>query len=101
MVQSMKLAELLEKVTYNLLQGTTDCAVSELVFDSRKACADGVFVCISGAVADGHSFVEEVVEKGITSIVVERDVKVPAHVNVVKVDNTRLALACMSAAYFG
>lgn len=96
----MTLERLMEKLPYEVVQGSIDVPVTELVFDSRKACKDGVFVCISGAVVDGHSFIDEVVSKGITSIVVEKDVTAPAGVNVIKVESTRLALAYMSAAYF-
>ena len=97
----MTLQNLIENCSYTLVQGDINILVSELVFDSRKACKDGVFVCISGAVVDGHSFIDEVIEKGITSVVVEKDVTVPSHVTVIRVENTRLALACMSAAFFG
>ena len=97
----MTLQNLIENCSYTLVQGDINILVSELVFDSRKACKDGVFVCISGAVVDGHSFIDEVIEKGITSVVVEKDVTVPPHVTVIRVENTRLALACMSAAFFG
>lgn len=96
----MTLERLIEKLSYEVVQGSIDVPVTELVFDSRKACKDGVFVCISGAVVDGHSFIDEVVSKGITSIVVEKDVNAPDGVTVIKVESTRLALACMSAAYF-
>lgn len=97
----MVVADLLKKMTYEVVQGTIDRTVSELVFDSRKACKDAVFVCISGAVVDGHTFVEEVVQKGVTTVIVEKEVTAPKGVTVVKVESTRLALACMSAAYFG
>ena len=97
----MTLEKLLEKLSYEVVQGNVKAPVTELVFDSRKACPDGVFVCISGAVVDGHTFITEVVKKGITSIIIEKDVEVPAGVNVIKVPSTRYALACMSAAYFG
>lgn len=98
--ESMTLERLIEKLSYEVVQGSVDVPVTELVFDSRKACKDGVFVCISGAVVDGHSFIDEVISKGITSIVVEKDVTAPEGVTVIKVHSTRLALACMSAAYF-
>ncbi len=97
----MTVRELLEDLQYTLVQGTVDREVTELVYDSRKAVQDGIFVCISGAVRDAHDFVAEVIEKGITTVVVEKDVEVPEQVTVIKVENTRLALACLSAAYFG
>lgn len=97
----MTLEQLLERLSYTIVQGDTNITVSELVYDSRKACKDSVFVCISGAVVDGHNFIQDVIEKGVTSIVVEKDVSVPKGVTLIKVESTRLALAYMSAAYFG
>lgn len=96
----MKLLKLIEKLEYTILQGNENVEISKLVYDSRKVEKDSVFVCISGAVRDGHEFAGEVVEKGATVLIVEKEVKVPSHVTVVQVDNTRLALACASAAYF-
>ncbi len=97
----MKLSQLLERMQYECVQGSVDISVSHLLYDSRKACPDGVFVCISGAVMDGHSFINDVVSKGCTAVIVEKDVVAPKNVTVIKVSNTREALACMSAAYFG
>ena len=97
----MKLSQLLERMEYTCVQGSADIPVSHLLYDSRNACPDGVFVCISGAVMDGHTFISDVVMNGVTAVIVEKDVKAPAHVTVIRVENTRVALAYMSAAYFG
>lgn len=97
----MKLTTLLERLKYEILQGTEDIEITELVNDSRKATKGSVFVCIKGAVVDGHDLVDDVVEKGASAIIVEKEVQVPEHVTVVKVEDTRYALALASAAYFG
>ncbi|MDD3221166.1 MAG: UDP-N-acetylmuramoyl-L-alanyl-D-glutamate--2,6-diaminopimelate ligase [Clostridia bacterium] len=97
----MKLSQLLERMDYTCTQGSIDIPVSHLLYNSRNACPDGVFVCISGAVMDGHKFIPDVVAKGVTAVIVEKDVTVPAQATVIRVENTRVALACMSAAYFG
>jgi UDP-N-acetylmuramoyl-L-alanyl-D-glutamate--2,6-diaminopimelate ligase len=97
----MIVADLLDKIKYEVVQGTIDREVSELVFDSRKACKDAAFVCISGAVVDGHDFIDQVIQKEVAAVVVEKEVTVPDNVTVIKVEDTRLALACMSASYFG
>ena len=97
----MKLAQLLKELSYQVLQGDVDIEIKELIYDSRKAKQDNVFVCVSGAVRDGHDFANEVVEKGVTALIVERAVNVPESVTVIQVENSRLALACMAAAYFG
>ena len=57
--------------------------------------------CISGAVSDGHKYAADVAAKGAAAVVVEKDVEVPENVTVIKVEDTRYALALMSAAYFG
>lgn len=97
----MKLSQLLERMEYEIVQGSADTEISTLVYDSRKVEKNSAFVCISGSVRDAHEFIPDVVKAGAAVVVVEKDVKVDEHVTVVKVENTRLALACMSAAYFG
>ena len=97
----MILKELLERSEYTLVQGREDVEISTLVYDSRKIEKGSVFVCISGAAFDGHKFAAQAAELGAAAIVVEKDVEVPESLTVIKFDNTRLALAEMSAAYFG
>ena len=97
----MKLTKLLERLEYKVVQGNDDIEITELTNDSRRVCAGSVFVCISGAVVDGHEFVKEVLEKGAKAVIVEKEVKAPEHVTVIKVEDTRYALALASAAYFG
>lgn len=97
----MKLQDLVAELDYTCLQGEMDREISTLVYDSRKAEKDSVFVCISGAVRDAHEFAPEVAQKGAAVLVVEHPVDVPAGPTVLQVENTRLALAVLSAAYFG
>ena len=97
----MKLLDLVAELDYHCLQGEMDREVTTLAYDSRKAEKGSVFVCISGAVRDAHAFVPDVVEQGASVIVVEHPVHVPDEVTVLQVENTRLALAVMSVAYFG
>ena len=52
----MQLKTLLEDVDYQLVQGNVEQEISALIYDSRKAAPGAVFVCICGAVRDGHDF---------------------------------------------
>ena len=104
----MVLKQLLERLTYEVVQGSDEQEVSTLVYDSRKVEAGSVFVCISGAAFDGHGFIDDVVEKGATAVVVERgmaQLQVSEEslqgLTIIRVKDTRYALALMSAAYFG
>lgn len=96
----MKLTKLLERLEYKVVRGSDQIEVTELINDSRKVSEGSVFVCISGAVSDGHSYVAEVAEKGAAAVVVEKDVEAPEGLTVIRVEDTRYALALMSASYF-
>lgn len=96
----MLLNKLLEYVDIVSTTGEMNKEITSVINDSRKACEGGLFICIKGAVVDGHTFVEQVVEKGVTALVVEDDVNVSEDVTVIKVKDTRLAMAHISAAYF-
>lgn len=97
----MVLKQLVEEMKYEVLAGSVDTEITTLVYDSRKVEKGSVFVCISGSVRDAHEFIPDVVAKGAAAIIVEKDVEPEDGVTYLKVDNSRLALACMSAAYFG
>ena len=90
----MRLGTLLEKMEYTLVCGSLDTEISTLVYDSRKVEKDSAFVCISGTVRDAHDFIPEVVENGATAIIVEKDVTPIDGVTYIRVENSRLALAC-------
>lgn len=97
----MKLTQLLERLEYEVIQGSADLEISTLINDSRKVENGSAFVCISGAVVDGHDFIADVAAKGASAVIVEKDVEAPAQLTVIRVPDTRYALALMSAAYFG
>ncbi len=97
----MKLEKLLERITYERIDGNKDIDIKDLVNDSRKAGEGSLFICIKGAVVDGHKFIPAVIEQGAVALLVEEDVEVPDHVTVIKVADTRYAMAVMSAAWFG
>lgn len=99
----VRASKLLERIEYTCMAGDPDREVGALVYDSRKIEKDCMFVCIAGANADGHSFAKEAVQKGAAVLIVEKEVKLPEDcgVAVIRVENTRYALAFLSAAYFG
>ena len=95
-----KLTDLLEHVEYKCLQGTTDTDMTGVVYDSRKAEPGCLFLCIKGAVSDGHSYAASVAEKGAAVLVVQDPVDVPKEVTVLQVKDSRYAMACIAAAWF-
>ncbi len=96
----MKLCRLLEKIEYTLVQGDENIEITTLVYDSRKTERGSVFVCLKGFSSDGHEYAKKAAEMGAAAIIAQDDVNVPDGVTVIKTDDTRRALAYMSAAYF-
>ncbi|HBA97542.1 MAG TPA: UDP-N-acetylmuramoyl-L-alanyl-D-glutamate--2,6-diaminopimelate ligase [Lachnospiraceae bacterium] len=97
----MNLTRLLQDINYACIQGDINREVSGIAYDSRKVSCGTVFVCISGAIADGHVFAADAARKGAVVIIAEKSVDVPDNVTVIKVKDSRAALARLSAAYFG
>ncbi len=94
-------AQLLEKLDAQIVQGTIQKQISDLVYDTRQICPGCLFVCIRGAAYDSHDHVAEIAERGAAVIVAERPVDAPDGVTVALVKDTRYALALLSAAWFG
>ena len=97
----MQIKKLVEKINYKLLTGSLDTEITSLVYDSRKIKPGAIFVCIAGTVRDGHDFIPEMMGKGAVAFVVERDdVELVEGFTYILVENTRIALAELAAAYF-
>ncbi|MCI6648477.1 MAG: UDP-N-acetylmuramoyl-L-alanyl-D-glutamate--2,6-diaminopimelate ligase [Lachnospiraceae bacterium] len=95
-----KIKELIENTNLVLKSGSTETEITSLVYDSRKVEKGSLYVAIVGANADGHNYIAQAVEAGAAGVVVEKDVEVPDTVAVIKSEDTRKALALLSAAWF-
>ncbi len=108
----MVLKDWLGGLRCELLQGSLEVPVQEVVYDSRKAGPGSVFVCISGTKVDSHTFIPQVLKAGARVLVVERPVEEElaraeltpqerGQVTILRSENGRRSLALLSAARFG
>jgi len=97
----VKLEKLLENLSFELKKGSLQTSVTEIVYDSRKVTKGCLFVCIEGANFDGPSGAVEAAKEA-ACIVVSKEVEglLETDAAVVKVEDTRYAMAFISAAYF-
>lgn len=97
------LGELLEEISFECRRGVLEREITDIVYDSRKVKEGCLFVCISGAKVDGHVYAADAVKAGAGALLVERETELPegADVTVIRVEDTRYAMAFVSAAYFG
>ena len=96
----MKLEKLLNNIEYELLQGNIDKEITYIIYDSRKIKKDSAFVALVGYNTDGHKYIDDAIEKGASTLFVERKIKTNKDVTIIKVKNTRNALAILSSNYF-
>lgn len=75
--------------------------VLSLCSDSRKACDGAMLVCISGTQVDGHAYAEEAYASGCRVFVAERRLRLPDDAFIAVTADTRVALAKLSAHFFG
>lgn len=99
----MKLSQLTEGLACTLVQGSMDVEIQDIIYDSRKAAPGLLFVCIVGTQRDSHTFAADCAAKGVAALVIQHDIDlstVPG-VTVIKVENSRYAMAIMSCNLFG
>ncbi|MBQ1507744.1 MAG: UDP-N-acetylmuramoyl-L-alanyl-D-glutamate--2,6-diaminopimelate ligase [Ruminococcus sp.] len=100
----MKLSNLIKNVKFDISEiKHRDPEITGLAYDSRKVTKGCAFFALKGYTSDGHIFLKSAVESGASALIVSDspEFDVPDDVVVIKTPDTRLALALMSAEFFG
>lgn len=98
----MELKDLLINIDYELICGNVTTSVNNINYDSRKVIENDIFICIKGFATDGHKYIDKAIENGAKIVIIQDDVNIKSNdITVIKVENTRKALAKMSANYYG
>lgn len=74
--------------------------IKDIVYNSKYAKEGTIFVALKGALADGHKYAKDAYDKGVRVFIVEDDVKLNDDAIVIKVKDTRKALAIASKNFF-
>ncbi len=96
----MTLSELLTNVDILESQGNIDVKISGIAFNSTEVKPGDVFVCITGFKTDGHAFANDALERGAVAVIAEKKIGDTAATTVI-VENTRFALSCAAAEFYG
>ncbi|MDP4091712.1 MAG: UDP-N-acetylmuramoyl-L-alanyl-D-glutamate--2,6-diaminopimelate ligase, partial [Bacillota bacterium] len=98
----MKMDELLGNIPYTVLQGSANTEVSGICWDSRRIKPGSLFICVKGRNIDRHDFAKQAVSDGAAALVVEHQVfRIPPDIPVIKVPDTRIALAEAASLLYG
>ena len=96
----MKLSEIIKGIEFSCASPCPEFEIQDVIYDSRKATANTLFVCIKGFKRDSHELAQEVYDNGVRVFAVEHDVSLPDDAIILKVKNTREFLALASANLF-
>ena len=97
----MKLRDLISDISQKRVVGNLNVDIQDIAYHSGRVDRGVLFVCVKGTRADGHTFIEEALDRGARALVVENEQEKTYSVPVVVVPDTRAALAKLSAAFFG
>lgn len=75
--------------------------IDTIVCDSRQAGPHSAFVCIEGARSDGHAYASQAYRQGCRLFVCQHALDLPDDAAQMLVPDTRIALAELSAAFYG
>ena len=76
-------------------------AITHLTCDSRTAGPNSAFVCLEGANTDGHLYARAAYDRGCRMFVCRRKLDLPDDAAQMLTDDTRIALAELSAQFYG
>lgn len=78
-----------------------DTEIERIEYDSRRADAGCLFVCMPGARTDGHDFAPAAYEAGCRCFLAEHPLALPADASVILAADTRALLPALSAHFYG
>ena len=74
--------------------------IEGICYDSRQAQAGDLFVAVKGYQTDGHKYIDQALAAGAIAVVLQDEVPVAAGVAVIKVSDSRKALALLADAFY-
>lgn len=94
--------DILNNVNYEIINKGKEFEINEIHYDSRKIKENDVFCAMSGAIVDGHDYIEKALEKGAKLIIVEnKDIKVTnKDVTYIFVKNLRKKLGIIASNFY-
>lgn len=97
-----QLQDILYKVSIRSVHGNLDVAVNDLQVDSRKVNKGSLFIAVKGVSADGHQFINNVIEKGATVIVCEvLPLNLDDSITYIQVENSAIAAGFIAHNFYG
>ena len=91
---SLVLNDIIPQLQAEFFGNRSDAVISNVSIDSRSFQNNNqtLFFCLIGPNNNGHTFINELIEKGVSNFVVSEQIELKENVNFLKVENTLVAL---------
>src|SRR5690625_979320 len=96
----MQASSLLQSINVVDRFNEQDFLVKGISYHSKEVKENHVFVCITGYKTDGHKYLQDAVNNGAKAAIVEK-IDTDIHIPQYRVPNSRIALAQLSAQFYG
>ena len=98
----MELQSLIRFIEPQKIIGPKEGQVQQIVFDSRKAKAQSLFVAVKGTQVDGHQYIDKAIDAGATTVVAEHlPSELKPDVCYIRVEDSARALGQLADGFFG
>lgn len=98
----MILSDILNGVDVLDILGNKEIEISEIVFDSRKAVKNSLYIAIKGTLVDGHQYIPSAIERGAKAIVCEvLPEQKEEGIIYIKVENSSKVLGLLASNFYG
>ena len=91
-MEELSIKKIREAVGGKIVQGNPEAKIKNVCIDSRILKEEDLFIAIIGERFDGHSFIEEAVNKGAKAVIVDRSIKPYPNLSIIRVKDTTKAL---------
>jgi len=96
-----KLADLVRKLPVVSITGNLNIPILALSFDSRKVEPGTLFVAVRGTVNDGHQYIPDVVQRGVSAVVCEEmPTSIRNEITYIITSDSALALGLICAEFY-
>ena len=91
-MEELSIKQIRKAVGGKIVQGDPETKVKNVCIDSRILKEEDLFIAIIGERFDGHSFLEEAVNKGAKAVIVDRSINPYPNLSIIRVKDTTKAL---------
>lgn len=97
----MEIKDIFYGVDYKIIKKGKNNKFNDMYYDSREVKENDIFVALIGSFSDGHSYIKDVIKKGASMVIVEKeDVEVEEDIWIIYVKNLRKYLGKIASNFY-